>query len=906
MQKLRVAFGRAGNLGQIDSQTTIGWDDFRERYLDSYTTTGVTVSEYAELSKDERGAVKGQGGWFVGGTFKNRRRRRDNFGARSMVTLDLDHLSPLDIFDLEIAFSGIECVAYATHSSVIERPRLRLVFPLQRDVTYDEYQPVARYLADRLNLDLFDDTSFEAVRLMYLPCRASDGSDYIHYSRGDWPDPDEILATYEDPTDFGSWPRSSRVKELRVTTQRADDPRDKPGIIGAFCRVYDVHRAIELFIPDEWELSEDGRYRPAGSTGGAPGAVVYDDGLFLYSHHETGPTAGLNVNAWDLVRLCRFGEADNGATDTPIGERPSQLQMMVWASELPEIQADLAAVEFEGLDAAKSAPVPGLTYEMIAAEIAKHPDGTLDRVDFQTLVRRVAAARLDATDVDHLCNLLKLSSSRPLTKGAIKISISREHKKLVGEVAKDGTLSDVELLLLEEFENEHYPNNTLKRIGMKYWSFEHGLWAMLDNEVIHGQLTRTIIRLREERPEEAEQLIAVVQESKTSTQTRALHGMLEGLLAAREDRDDPLRLRERTPLPIVNCWNQEIRYTYAGERSVHAHDPAQFRTTRVDTEYDPSAECPLFDAFLAHCFAKSSNPELMQSFIEELGGYIVGTSRWLKLWVLFHGGMNTGKSTLAQVFTTLLGDSAVERSLLMLSGTSDFRDQGLIGKLLYVDDDLDKGVVLPDGPIKRLSEEKMIQTQIKYGQDLRFFSKSLPLVCSNHWPMTRDLTQAFVERTIVVPFRNPYKRSEISDEVKDRMISGERSGILNRFIVGLSRLRKRGHFNPPGDIERTREEWLTHANPVAAFYYTGLKRKAGHFVKSSQMCDWYREWHADEGQSRRPLPRNEFYSRLEPLAGPRITVQGTEGWRGYTRVENSARDEAREEFDRAEQLGEEG
>lgn len=905
MRKLRVSFGRAESLGLITSQRTFDWDSFRENNLSSFTVTDVTVLEYSRLNRDERGAYKGRGGWFVGGSFKNRRRRRDNFSVRSMVTLDLDHLGSGDLFDIELAFSGIECAVYATHSATVEKPRVRLVFPLARDIVFEEYQPIARWLANRLDMDLSDDTTFEEIRLMYLPCRASDGPDYTYHSQGEWADPDKILATYEDFRDFGSWPHSSRVDQLRPTSARAEDPRNKAGVIGAFCRTVDVHQAIAKYVPDHWELTDDDdRYRPSNSTGGAPGAVVYDDGLFIFSNHETGATAGMNVNAWDLVRLCMFGDQDNGATNDPIGQRPSQKSMLAWAAGLAEVQAEMADADFQGIDTYKDNAPPAMTYESLSDEIGANSEKSLNRDQFKTFIRKIAAARLDATDTDHLGNLLRTASARPLSKKAVTEEIAREHKKLIGQLSDGNTLADVELMLLSEFEVEHYPNGTIKRIGGKFWTFEDGLWATINPDVVYGQLAKTIIRLREERPDDMEQLVAVVNESKTSAQVRALHTLMEGLLAAREERDDPLKLRERTPLPIVNCWNKEIRYNYGGKRSVHTHEPSHFRTVRVDTQYDPDAECPVFDAFLTHCFVNSLNPELMESFICELGGYIIGMSRWLKLWVLFHGETNTGKSTLAEVFTSLLGDSAVERSLKLLEGSSEFRDAGLIGKLLYVDDDLDKGIMLPDGAMKRISEEKMIQCGIKFGDDLRFISKCFPLACSNHWPMTRDLTPAFVERTIVVPFRNAYGRAEASDERKQRMIQGERSGILNRFIEGLSRLRKRGRFDLPPDVLLAREEWLIHANPVADFFYNQMKVAKGHFVRSTQIFEWYRLWHADEGRMRnRMLPRNEFYSRFELLAGTRVKVQGVQGWTGFDHEPDADMEAMSREFEKAEDLG---
>ena len=82
--------------------------------------------------------------------------------------------------------------------------------------------------------------------------------------------------------------------------------------------------AIAQFIPDAY-------MSPAGRAGihtvRAPtmgGAVLYDGGNFLYSHHATDPASGKLCNAFDLVRLHKFNEEDYDAKpETPVTQLPS-------------------------------------------------------------------------------------------------------------------------------------------------------------------------------------------------------------------------------------------------------------------------------------------------------------------------------------------------------------------------------------------------------------------------------------------------------------------------------------------------------------------------------------------------------------------------------------------------------
>ena len=106
--------------------------------------------------------------------------------------------------------------------------------------------------------------------------------------------------------------------------------------MGAFCRAYDIPEAIATFIPEVYTPAGENRYTyAAGSTTG--GAVVYDDGKYLYSHHATDPAGGQLLNAWDLVRVHRFGDLDKGVQPgTAPGNTPSWQAMRQLATKDPK------------------------------------------------------------------------------------------------------------------------------------------------------------------------------------------------------------------------------------------------------------------------------------------------------------------------------------------------------------------------------------------------------------------------------------------------------------------------------------------------------------------------------------------------------------------------------------------
>lgn len=274
------------------------------------------MSAYLALPKGKQDDLKDVGG-FVGGTLNGPRRKAGAVAGRDILTLDLDNIPGGGTEDVIRRIEGLGCgyCIYSTRKHMPSAPRLRVILPMDRTATADEYEPCARRMAEYIGITLADPTTFEASRLMYWPSCCED-SEYI-YTAQDKPmlSVDGLLGTYTDWHDYTSWPQAPGAQSPAKLAARQEDPLEKKGFVGAFCRIYDIEAAMECFLPGVYIPvdTSPGRFTYAGgSTTG--GAVLYDGGKFLYSHHATDPCGGKLVNAFDLVRIHRFGELDDEAT----------------------------------------------------------------------------------------------------------------------------------------------------------------------------------------------------------------------------------------------------------------------------------------------------------------------------------------------------------------------------------------------------------------------------------------------------------------------------------------------------------------------------------------------------------------------------------------------------------------
>jgi len=331
-QKLDIALGKSRETVRWKNEKW-EWDDLRLRLAETQRTHE-SLTDYMKLPKGKQDQIKDVGG-FVGGYLRNGKRGKGTVKHRQILTLDIDQAEP-DLWDrVEIALQDLEALVYSTHKHSIEAPRLRLVMPLTKPVQEEQYEPLARKIAERLGMDQFDQTSYRPTQLMYWPSTAKDGEFLYRHQGGDWLNPDDYLDEYPNGwQDTSAWPRSAKEAEhVQHAIGLAGDPLDKPGMVGAFCRTRDVHQAIADFLADVYEgTDQPNRYTFKGGSTSA-GLVVYNQGRFAFSNHGTDPASEQLCNAWDLVRIHKFGGADTEKdVDLPINQKPSQKAMLEFAA----------------------------------------------------------------------------------------------------------------------------------------------------------------------------------------------------------------------------------------------------------------------------------------------------------------------------------------------------------------------------------------------------------------------------------------------------------------------------------------------------------------------------------------------------------------------------------------------
>ncbi len=739
------------------------WTEFLDKVRNTHRTSE-TVAEYRQLPKAKQDDIKDCGG-FVGGKLKDGRRKNGYVDHRSMLTLDMDY-AEVDVWDSIVMFNDYACSVYSTHKHTPEAPRLRLIIPLARAVTPDEYQAVARKVAQDIGMEQFDDTTFEPARLMYWPSTSSDGTYEFQYQDGVWLNPETVLASYGDWKDTSQWPLSTRQKSLiKKSMEKQADPTAKEGVVGTFCRAYSISAVIETFLVDVYEpCAIDDRYSYiGGSTYG--GVVTYDD-LFAYSHHATDPASGKLCNAFDLVRLHKFGERDSGTEE---------------GVKAPSFKAML--------------------------ELAKN-----DALVQETEQRE----RMEAIQADFSGQ--KVDPKRLFFKD-------------------------------EVFIPSYMADWFLQR---------HRAFVMNDDLYIY----KNGVYVRDERLFLEEGTVALGEEFRTNRVKEALAYIKNTVGAVGPDDavNNGQRLNLKNGLLDLNTM----------ELTPHTPD---FRTiVQLPVDYDPNADCSAIDAFF-----KAVVPEDAIPVMEEMAGYcLIISMKYEKALVLYGEGGN-GKGTFIAALTNLLGPRNVATVSFQDLTENRFATADLFGKMANLHADIPSKTLENSSQFKELVSGDMIRAEEKNKPSFTFRNRAKLIFSANEPPTSKDNTDGFHRRLLMVPFPHKFTNREL----RQRLFTSQAlSGFLLRALQGMQRLQQQDGFSTSTTVTNSLLDYRKQSDTVARFLDECCSFDAAAMTGKQAVYDAYRNACFQWGNH--PVSQIKFNARLKAIR-PEITEyrKGTpRRWRG--------------------------
>lgn len=273
---------------------------------------------------------------------------------------------------------------------------------------------------------------------------------------------------------------------------------------------------------------------------------------------------------------------------------------------------------------------------------------------------------------------------------------------------------------------------------------------------------------------------------------------------------DAARLWDRPPATILNLTNGLLDLT---THALTPHSPAHLASVQLPVTYDPSAQCPHWDTFIERVLPSDCQILPYELVASAMRGHTADQKA-----VLLVGGGENGKSTLLKAITAVIGGKNVSGVSLHRLEADKFAVPRLLGKLANICADLPSDHLTGTSMFKAITGGDSIEGERKFQDSFQFTPFARLLFSANHYPQSKDSSQAFFRRWLVIPFDAVIAPHEKRADLPEMLSSSrERSGVLNRALAVLPDMTTRGGFTQTETTQAAAMEFREMTDPLAAW-----------------------------------------------------------------------------------------
>jgi hypothetical protein len=309
------------------------------------------------------------------------------------------------------------------------------------------------------------------------------------------------------------------------------------------------------------------------------------------------------------------------------------------------------------------------------------------------------------------------------------------------------------------------------------------------------------------------------------------------------------------------------------------HDRRDFVTWVIPVNYQCNREIKnaKFEKLIQDAFEGDPDAQGKIRSIRQAGGaMLIPAFSQLFFW---HGASGARKSTIAKCFAKLLhlpNISFVDPTVM-----EGFQIEGMLGKLVNMNTDIDDYAPLPRGFIKRFEDGLPFQVNRKGKTVVNATLPMVHLYCTNKLPPNFEGNgKALYRRLTLVEFTRDLTNGDRGGEIKyyeDVVFSDGYEGILNFMLAGLEDLvTNGGKFAAPASSGQKMSEWQKDSDMVAQFLEAA---RAGELViddkntklmvndkariKPTDLWACFKKFHLDAAPGHRMMGRNKFYQSIK-------------------------------------------
>ncbi|HQN88465.1 MAG TPA: phage/plasmid primase, P4 family [Methanoregulaceae archaeon] len=359
----------------------------------------------------------------------------------------------------------------------------------------------------------------------------------------------------------------------------------------------------------------------------------------------------------------------------------------------------------------------------------------------------------------------------------------------------------------------------------------------------------------------------------TSENLRTRKAMIESATPLAAVELDAFDAREY----LLNCRNGTLELDTL---TLREHRREDLLTRSCGVAYDPSAECPQWNAHLDLIFDKDA--EYISGFQAMCGYSLLQANPEQLLFILFGKGKN-GKSKTIEVLAAILGDYAVNIAAesLMVHRCEGIRSDlaRIAGARMATASEGEDGARLAESIIKQLTGEYAITVRRLYENEFEFTPTAKIWLTTNHEPVIRGTDDGIWRRIWMVPFTVQIAEEKRDPEIEKKLIA-EGPGILNWCLEGLQRYFASGNrLVKPRKVSVATGNYRTVRDTVSYFLATECAFEPGRMIARSAFREMFEKWCEEEG-IRHPIAPRRYATILKSYHIRSVKSGGERFWSG--------------------------
>uniref|UniRef100_UPI001D0ED14F DNA primase family protein n=1 Tax=Candidatus Magnetaquicoccus inordinatus TaxID=2496818 RepID=UPI001D0ED14F len=309
---------------------------------------------------------------------------------------------------------------------------------------------------------------------------------------------------------------------------------------------------------------------------------------------------------------------------------------------------------------------------------------------------------------------------------------------------------------------------------------------------------------------------------------------------------------------LLNVLNGTLDLRFGVLRS---HDKHDLITRVIPVSFDPSAQCPTWDKFVAR--VTNGDGSLIRFLQKAMGYTLTGVTSEHCLFYIYGDGLN-GKSTFLELQMELSSGYArrisSESLMVKAHGAGIPNDlAGLVAARYVAGSEVEEGSQLYEARLKEWTGGDTVTARFLHREFFEFRPQFKLWLAGNYKPIIKGTDKGIWRRFHLIPFTAVIRPDEIDKKLPSKL-KAELSGILRWAVEGCLMWQSEGLL-PPAAVQEATAEYRAESDLIGLFLEERTRPAPGAEFSTKAVYAAYKLWAESGGL--RPISSMSFSRKLK-------------------------------------------